>query len=82
MPSVNTPDGMKPRNPLRILQLNVHRFDRVMISLFNSLGTLLFHFLLIQEPYINFFSQLPKTDPNWHMMPPLMPNPNFVGDDA
>lgn len=53
-----------------------------MISLFNSLGTLLFHFLLIQELYINFFSQLPKTDPNWHMMPPLMPNPNFVGDDA
>ena len=82
MPSVNTTEGGKPREPLRILQLNVHRSDRVMTSLFNSPETLLFHLLLIQEPHINFYSQLPKSDPNWHMMPPLMPHPSLTTDNA
>lgn len=52
-----------------------------MTSLFNSSSTRLFHFLLIQEPHINWASHLPTSDPNWHMMPPLMnPTANPVGD--
>lgn len=46
-----------------------------MISLFNSHDTREFHCLLIQEPHINWASHLPMSDPNWHLMPPLMTNP-------
>lgn len=71
---------MKPRDPIRVLQLNVHRLNKVMISLINTSSTIHFHFLLIQEPHINFFSHLPMTDPNWHMIPPSMTNsPSLTG---
>lgn len=81
MPSVNTTDMGNPREPIRILQLNVHRSQKVMTSLFNSSSTRSFHFLLIQEPHINWSSHLSMTDPNWHMMAPLMNStPTLTGD--
>lgn len=80
MPPVNTTDVMKARDPIRDLQLNEHRPEKVMIILFNTSSTRLFHFLLIQELHINFFSHLPMTDPNWHMSPPLMTtSPSMTG---
>lgn len=47
VPSVNTTDAGKPRDPLRILHPNVHRSQNVMTSLFNASGTRDFYFLLI-----------------------------------
>lgn len=52
-----------------------------MTSLFNSSITRTFHCLLIQEPYLHWANHLPKTDPNWHMVPPLMNlDPSSTGD--
>lgn len=82
MPSVNTTNGTDTRDPIRVLQLKVHRSEKGMISLFNTHSTRSFHFLLIQEPHINMFSHLPMTDPNWHMMTPLMTNPPSLTGDA
>lgn len=52
-----------------------------MTSLFNSSITRTVHCLLIQEPYLHWANHLPKTDPNWHMVPPLMNlDPSSTGD--
>lgn len=69
------------QEPIKFLQLNVHHSEKVMSSLFNSSLTHSFHRLLIQEPYLNWATHLPKRDPNWHMVPPLMNlDPSLTGD--
>lgn len=50
MSSVDATGSGKLRGPSRILQLNLHRLEQVMHSLFNSPVILKFDLSLIQKP--------------------------------
>lgn len=61
-------------NTLRVLQLNTRRSSAVTHSLLNDPNTLLFHFLLLQEPYIFPASNRPIAHPCWAPVLPHVPS--------
>lgn len=63
--SSHTHAPLSPIEHLKVLQLNTRRSSAVIHSLLNDPLTLSFHFLLLQEPYIYPYSNLPFTHSAW-----------------
>lgn len=83
MSSVDTPPLSNPQDStIRSLQLNTHRSHAVLTALFNDPLTHSFHFLLIQEPPVTWYSHKAVTDPYWHAIEPLTDHDLAREDDA
>ncbi|KAG0149248.1 hypothetical protein CROQUDRAFT_10684, partial [Cronartium quercuum f. sp. fusiforme G11] len=56
---------------VNILQLNTHHSSAVTHSLLNDTKSFHFHFLLLQEPYLNPLTNSPLSHPSWNLITPL-----------